>query len=327
MNNGIMSDKQVYAGIDIGGTNVKFGLVDHMGNIIHKEQRPTMAEKGAMPLMHMITNIAERLLLYAVEEEHNVEWLGVGTPGAVDFRNGKVIGLCPNIDGWQGMEIGEMLRERLNMPVWVDNDVNAMALAETRFGSAKGAQSVVCLTVGTGIGGAIIIDGKIYRGSSYSAGELGHMTINFDGPQCRCGNHGCLEAYCASHAIIERTKKLLDKENPSILKAILDKGDGNLTIKKIFSALKKGDGTTRQVMAETARYLGVGLAGIVNLLNPETVVIGGGIIEGGGGFLEAITAELKKYAFDSAVENLNVVKAALGNDAGFIGAGLLGLEK
>ena len=322
-----MSDTQVYAGIDIGGTNIKFGLVDQKGDIIYKEQRPTMAEKGATPLMHMITNIAERLLLYAVEEEHNVKWLGIGTPGAVDFRSGKVIGPCPNIEGWQGMEIGEMLRERLNMPVWVDNDVHAMALAETRFGSARGARSVVCLTVGTGIGGAVVVDGKLYRGSSYSAGELGHMTINFDGPQCRCGNNGCLEAYCASYAIIERTKNMLEKDNSSILKAILESEDDNLTIKKIFSAIKKGDNVARQVMAETARYLGVGLAGIVNLLNPETVLIGGGIIEGGGGFLEAITNEVKKYALDSATDNLNILKATLGNDAGFIGAGLLGEEK
>ncbi len=322
-----MSDKRVYAGIDIGGTNVKYGLVDHDGKTLYKEQRPTLAEKGATPLMHLITNIAERLLYDAAEEEYDVKWLGVGTPGAVDFRTGKVIGPCPNIEGWLGMEIGEILRERLNMPVWVDNDVNAMALAESRFGAASGAKAAVCLTVGTGVGGGIILDSRIYRGADYSAGELGHIPINFDGPQCRCGSRGCLEAYCASYAIIGRAKKLMGNELTPAFEAILDNDTGHLTIKKIFSAEKKGDAVARQVLDETARYLGIGLAGIVNLLNPDVVVIGGGIIEGGGGLLEAVAAEIKERAFDSAVENLSVVKAALGNDAGFIGAGLLGEEK
>ncbi|MDH4158470.1 MAG: ROK family protein, partial [candidate division Zixibacteria bacterium] len=159
------------------------------------------------------------------------------------------------------------------------------------------------------------------------AGELGHISINFEGPECRCGSRGCLEAYCASHAIIRRAKKLMGNELTPAFEAILDNGTENLTIKKIFSAERKGDAVARQVLDETARYLGIGLAGIVNLLNPDTVVIGGGIIEGGGGLLEAVTAEIKERAFDSAVENLRVVKAALGNDAGFIGAGLLGEEK
>jgi glucokinase len=318
-----MSDNTVYAGIDIGGTNIKFGLFDATGKIHYREQRPTLAEKGPTPLMHLVGNIGERLLYQAAEEDYAVSWLGVGTPGAVDFKTGKVIGPCPNIAGWQGMEIGRILKERLNIKVWVDNDANVVALAEARFGAAVGATSVVCVTVGTGIGGAIIIDGRLWRGATHSAGELGHMSINFDAPVVHAGIPGSIEAYCSSQSILERIKTRLKRELSPIFQEVLEGDLEKLVIKKVFMAAKKGDEIARDVLNETAKYLGIGLAGVVNLLNPEVVVIGGGIAEGGAGFIEAVASEIKKYAFDCAVEKLRVVKAALGNDAGFIGAGLL----
>jgi glucokinase len=318
-----MSDKRVYAGIDIGGTNIKFGLVDENGKVLHKEQRPTMAEKGAVPLMHLVTNIGERLLLQAAEEDLHPQGLGIGTPGAVDFRTGKVIGPCPNIAGWQGMEIGQNLRDRLNTPVVVDNDVNAMAMAECRFGAAIGHKSVICVTVGTGVGGAVIIDGKLWRGANNSAGELGHMTIKFDSPATNTTMPGSIESFCSSVALLNRVRSAMKKQITPAFEEVLEGGIENLSIKKVFAALKKGDEVAREAVQETARCLGVGLAGIVNLINPEIVVIGGGIVDGGGGFVEAVTAEIKRTALGSAVEKLHVVKAALGNDAGFIGAGLL----
>ena len=321
-----MPEKSFYAGIDIGGTSIKFGLFDSTGAVLHKEQRPTMAEKGPKPLMHLVTNISERLLYTAAEEEIPVRWLGLGTPGAVDFLTGQVIGPSPNIKGWQGMEIGAILKERLNLPVFVDNDANAMALAECRFGAGSGSSSVICVTVGTGIGGGIFLNGEIWRGHNFAGAELGHMTINFDGPLCGCGNHGCLEAYCSSGAILGRTHSRLKKNMTPVFAEVLDGDLANLNIRKVFAALKKGDELAREMIDETAVYLGIGLAGIVNLINPQTVVIGGGIADGGGGFVEAVADEINKRAFGSATEKLTVVKAALGNDAGFIGAGLLGEE-
>ncbi len=319
-----MADSTVFAGIDIGGTTIKFGLVDAQGKVLYREQRPTMADKGPKPLMHLVTNIGERLLYFAAEEEYDVRHVGVGTPGAVDFRTGQVIGPSPNIQGWRGMAIGENLRERLNVPVYVDNDVNAMALAESRFGAARGARSVVCVTVGTGVGGAVIIDGKLWRGSSYAAGELGHMTINFDAGFSHGGVPGSIEGYCSSSAILGRTRQALEKGMTPAFESVLEDGLDSLSIRKVFAALKKGDEVAQAIINETADYLGTGLAGIVNLLNPEAIVIGGGIAEGGGGFIEAVAARIKELAFDSAVEKLQVIKAALGNDAGFIGAGVLG---
>ncbi|MBD3333854.1 ROK family protein [candidate division GN15 bacterium] len=321
-----MSDTYVYAGIDIGGTSVKFGLTDQSGKVLFRDQRPTQSDKGAKPLMHMVTNIAERLLFFAAEEEHDVRWLGVGTPGAVDFKTGKVVGPSPNIPGWQGMELGEILRDRLNMPVWVDNDVHAMALAEMRFGAAHGARSVICVTVGTGIGGAVIIDGKVWHGATCSAGELGHMGINYDADQVHSGVPGSIETYCASRAITDRVKKRLKGGLTPAFEEVLGGDLDSLTIRKLFAALKKGDELAREVLDETAYYLGYGLAGVVNLLNPEVVVLGGGVVDGGGGFMEDVATHIRKIAFDSAVEQLRIVKASLGNDAGFIGAGLLGEE-
>lgn len=318
-----MSEETVYAGIDIGGTNIKYGLVDGKGKVLFKEQRPTMVEKGADPLMHLVTNIAERLLYHAAEEDYSVRCLGVGTPGAVD-RSGKVISLSPNINGWQGMEIGRILRERLNLPVVVENDVNSMALAESRFGAAVGNKSVVCVAVGTGVGGGIIMDGKLWRGSNFTAGEIGHITLNSNGPQCRCGSKGCIEVYCASHAILTRTKLRIANRLSDVFNDALEGDIENLTIKRLFIAAKKGDPDALAVIAETAEYLGAGLAGAVNLLNPEAVIIGGGIADGGAGFVEAVAAEIRKRAFGSATENLRVARATLGNDAGFIGAGILG---
>ncbi len=320
-----MSDKKKYfAGIDIGGTNIKFGIFDEKGKILYREHKPTMSEKGPQALLHLIANIGERLLYHAAEEDFEIRYLGVGSPGAVNTKNGTVVGPCPNIEGWTGTEIGKALFERLNVPVFVDNDVNSMALAEYKFGAAQGKKNVVCLTVGTGIGGAFLYNGEIMHGSNYTGGELGHMTINFEGPLCACGNKGCLEAYCSSKHIIRRVKeKLKDKMTP-VFKDVLKSNIDNLSIKKLFAALKRGDDVAIEVIAETASYLGIGLAGIVNLLNPEIVVIGGGITDGSLKFVEMVSDELNKHAFSSATEKLQVVKASLGNDAGFIGAGLLG---
>jgi glucokinase len=321
---GVKTEKKAFAGIDVGGTNIKFGLFHPDGKIIFKEQRPTMAEKGATPLMHHITNIAERLMMHASEDELEVPWLGVGSPGAIEFKTGRVLGQTPHIPGWEGMEIGENLRDRLNMPVWVDNDVNAMALAELKFGAAAGAKSAVCITVGTGVGGAVIIDGKVVRGHSNTAGEIGHMTINFDGPSCKCGKKGCVEAYCSSSAILTRTRKHLEKDFTPVFHELTGGDLEKLNIKVITSAAKQDDYVAKEVLEETAEYLAIGLGNAANLVNPELMILGGGIVDGWPNFIKQVSLSIRKHAFASAVKELKITKAALGNDAGFIGAGLLG---
>ena len=322
-----MASERTYAGIDIGGTNIKYGLVDLKGKVLFKEQRPTITDKGPEPLLHLVANIGESLLLHAAEDDCEVSWLGVGTPGSVDFKTGQVIGMSPNIPGWKGAPIGEFLRDRLNIPVWVDNDVNAVALAEHRFGAGAGYTSAVCVAVGTGVGGGIILNGKLWRGSTYAAGEIGHMSVDLEGPVCRCGNKGCVEVYCASPAILERCRARLEHNLTPAFKEVLNGDPGDLSIRKIFAAAKKRDALALGVIEETARYLAVGMAGVVNLLNPEVVIIGGGVADGGAGFVETVAQELRSRVCDSAQEKLRVVKATLGNSAGFIGAAILGEER
>jgi glucokinase len=242
----------------------------------------------------------------------------------VEAKSGKVIGVSPNINGWHGMEIGQILRDRLNLPVWVDNDVNAMALAESRFGAAVGYKSVICVAVGTGVGGGIILNGRLWRGASHSAGEIGHMSINPNGPKCRCGSNGCVEAYCNSQAIIRRAIDKLNNGLTPAFEEVLEGALSGLTIKKLFAAARKSDAVALEVISESAEFLAMGIANAVNILNPDIVVIGGGVADGGAGFVEAVGAAVKKRALGPAGTNLRVTKATLGNDAGFIGASILG---
>jgi glucokinase len=322
-----MSNLYHYAGIDIGATNIKFGLVNSNGEVIYRQQKPTMVDKGAKPLLHLITNIAENLLLRAAEDDLTINWLGVGTPGTVDNLTGTVTGASPNIPDWVGTEIGSHLKEHLNLPVYVDNDANVMTLAEYQFGAAKRFNSVVCVTVGTGIGCGIIIDGNLWRGSTNSAGELGHLTIKFDGKECLCENKGCLEAYCSARPMVELAATKLKNSAGEISSELKSNHKNKLSIKKIFSAARKNDPIAHEVIEETGRLLGIGLAGVVNLLNPDAIILGGGIIDGGAGFIEVVGAEIRRLAFPSATEDLRILKAELGNDAGFIGAALLGEYK
>jgi glucokinase len=322
-----MKNLEFYAGIDIGGSNIKYGLFDSTGRIIFRDQKPAMVEKGAMPLLHLTTNIAENLLLRASEEDIQVNWIGVGSPGTIDNLTGIVRGTCPNIPDWVGIEIANHLKNHLNLPIFVDNDANAMALAELRFGAAQRFSNVICLTVGTGIGGGIIINKNLWRGSNFSAGEIGHIVIKYDGKPCKCGNQGCLEAYCSSQVMMDRTRDKLKNGMSEIFNDVLSGDLQNLNIKKLFSAAKKGDEIALQVIEETAVILGAGISGIVNLINPDAIIFGGGIIDGGAGFIEAAGAEIRRRAFPTATENLRILKAELGNDAGFIGAGLLGEYK
>lgn len=322
-----MSQLDYYAGIDIGASNIKYGLVDSTGKVIYRDLKPSLVKKGAKPLLHMITNIAEDLLLRAAEDDLPIKWLGLGTPGVVDTKIGKVIGVSPNIPGWVGTELGEHLNEHLNLPIYVDNDANAMALGELRFGAGRRFNNILCVTVGTGIGGAVIINKELWRGSSFSAGELGHIVIDYNGPDCDCGNSGCLEKYCTGPVMIKMATDKLKDGMSEIMNEILSGEVKNLNIKKLFLGAKKGDKMALSIIEQSAKILGAGLSGIINLLNPEAIVFGGGVIDGGAGYIEIVGAEIRKRSFPTATENFRIVKAELGNNAGFIGAALLGEHK
>jgi len=313
--------EQLYAGIDIGATNIKYGLVDGRGTMRHRDQVTTPKNASAEALFEKIVVCGEQLLVEADEAGAMVPYLGVGSPGSVNMDTGVIQGGCPNMPHWEGFHLRDRLAERLNLPVMVDNDANCAAAAEHRFGAGKGYDHIICLTIGTGIGGGVIIDGRMYRGANYSAGEIGHLLV---GGEDAAEHSRYLEALVSSKAILARLKERLTADSTPVFDSLIGDDMEQLTIKKMFQAARKGDRAAIEVIQATARILGTAPAGMVNVLNPEMVILGGGIAEGGREFVDIVRDTIMARALTAAVDGLEVVPARLGNAAGFIGAAFLG---
>jgi glucokinase len=303
--NGIMKTN-VFAGIDLGGTFIKFGLVDTAGRVIFKSSVPT--PKGRRGILSEFARVTELLRQMAQDRGLRLQAVGVGSPGIVNATSGKIIGRSPNIPGWQGAEVGKALAKATGLKVVVDNDANVMALAEHRFGSGKGFGSGLYITVGTGIGSGIILNDQIWRGAHFAGAEIGHTIIEKNGKLCRCGKRGCVEALAATSAFIE----YYGRKTPE---------PGG--VRFIFDRAKQGDIRAKQAISLAADYLACGIGSALELLNPEVVVIGGGIAAGGAVYFQAIRQGLRKYASASCRRNVLVKSARLGNDAGLIGAAML----
>ena len=320
------STQKNYIGIDIGGSAIKFGAMDESGNVLRKNRRPTNAHKGADALIDTLTEIGREALAASSADTVHIPCLGVVTPGAVDISSGQIIGSSPNIPGWKGIELGRKLSERLKIDVKIDNDANGVALAEHLFGAAKGRKFVVFITVGTGIGGAIMQNGVLLRGANYSAGEIGHLIVDPEGEKCQCGARGCLETVVSASAILKRARRILSESGQ---KAISTKGGrevsfDDMTVRELIWSAENGNSLAAKVIAESAQKLGKFLAGVANLLNPDMFVIGGGIVEGVNGYVSQLRASLKRNVLPECEQGLEIVRAKLGNDAGWIGAASLG---
>ncbi|MGB2805627.1 MAG: ROK family protein [Candidatus Zixiibacteriota bacterium] len=310
-------------GIDLGGTNIKFGSVSLKGEVLHKGMLSAQANLGREAILSNLNRAVEQSLAFARRKKIKISGIGVGSPGSVNLRSGKIEGSCPNLPQMLGVNLKKWLSHHFDYPMQVDNDANVMALAEFRFGAAKGFENALCLTLGTGIGGGIILDGELFHGSNFAGAEFGHMTISHNGRKCNCGGIGCLEMYASALAMVKDAKRLLRKDRKSIIHRLIEGDSDKLTTEVIFQAEKKGDETASRVINQACAYLGAGIASAVNLINPQVVVIGGGVSQGGLSFIRRIEKEVKKRAFPSATRKLKVVKAKLGNDAGFIGAAIL----
>jgi len=319
-------NQRYFIGVDLGGTNIKFGIVSGTGAILHKGMLPVQSHLGREAILNNINRAVFQSLSFADKKKIKIRGIGVGSPGTVNLVTGKIEGSCPNLPQMVNVGLKKWLSRYFKLLIHADNDANVMALAEHKFGAAKGYHHALCLTLGTGIGGGIILDGELFHGSNYAGAEFGHMTICYKGRKCNCGSIGCLEMYASAPAIVEDTKILLHKNKKSIIHKLVKSDLSGLTPKIIFEAERKGDSLATEVINQTCIYLGAGIASAVNLLNPQVVVIGGGVSEGGNNFIKRIEKEVKKRAFPSATKNLKVVKAQLGNDAGFIGAAMLCLS-
>lgn len=296
----------VFIGLDLGGTDLKYGLVGSAGKILVSKRIRAKINEGQKALIGQLREAARELLAIASEKKLRIIRIGVGSPGAVNFATGKVFGNSPNLPGWEGVDLKKSL-QGLGVPVFADNDANCAALAESLFGAARNSKSALCVTVGTGIGGGLILNGKVYRGSSFSAGEIGHTTLIFEGKACACGSRGCLEKYASVSALLEAAGER-----------------GYTTVQALTDAAKKGEELALEFIARQAGYLGVGLASAINLLTPEKVILGGGFVDVYPPFLKLVEKEIWQRAFPAALLKLKVVQAKLGNEAGLVGAAFLG---
>jgi len=307
-------------GVDFGGTNIKCGLVSDRGRVAHSVSLSTRACAHPRAFVDGVGQAVERLARGAGVRTTQLRGIGVGAPGLIDRRRGVVHSLV-NVSGWHDVPLAARLSRRLGARVAVDNDVNLVALGEWRFGAGRGARHLVCVTLGTGVGGGLVMDGELYRGASGAAGELGHMVIDARGPRCGCGRRGCFEAMVGTAAILRLGRRAMT--NSPALRALVREAHGRLMPRLIGRAARAGDPAARSVWAEIGRRLGIGLANLVNVLNPERIVIGGGVSNNWSSFYPALVKTLRAEAMDVPGRAVRVVRTALGDHAGIIGAAVL----
>lgn len=307
-----MSNK-IGIGIDLGGSSLKYALGTSQGEIIKKNERPSHATEIVEVILNEISQAIQDMVAYAKSKGLKPSVVGMGTPGAVNVSTGSLMGSTPNFRYWKDVPIRDELEKKVNLPVFVDNDANLMALGEAKYGAGVAHQNMICLTVGTGIGGGIILNGDLFRGSNYSGSELGHTTIKHDGLNCRCGGKGCLEQYASATAMIDSFYKKSRFHSISIEKS-------KINVKYIFEQKKAGNLLAIDVIEKSIYYLGRGIANFINIFNPTLIVIGGGVSQAGKAYLKEVEDVAFHYAMDSAKENVKIVGAKLGNKAGSLGA-------
>ena len=311
--------------LDVGGTNMVAALFhEDAEDPVTLESRPTPTAGGPQMVVETGAELLE-VVRSRAERDHEVEsrrivGVGIGVPGAVDPTRGIVF-LAPNL-GWRHVPVRDLFLQRLDLPVVVDNDANCAALGEWWAGAGRGSRLMVGVTLGTGIGGAIIRKGRVFRGVSGAAGEVGHVTVQMGGRRCSCGNHGCLEAYASGTAIAARARERLTEGAVSTLTELTEGEPDRVTAALVTRAAASGDALCQEVLAEAARYLGAGLAGLVNLLNPDRIVLAGGVVQAGDLLLAPVRAEVRQRAFEASAEACVVAVARQPELAGVRGAAL-----
>lgn len=308
----------MYIGIDLGGTNIACGLVDETGKIIVQSSTPTDATRQADDIAEDIARIAAELIKNAGLKSSDIKSVGIGCPGAVDDKSGMVV-LCNNIK-MRNYPLAKFIYSKLDIPVHLINDADAAAYGEYSV-NGNGCNSFVFITLGTGVGGGIILNGKLYNGFNGAGGELGHMTLVHDGEKCSCGKAGCWEAYASVTALIRQTKAAMEKNPKSLMNKIAQR-EGKVNGKTAFEAAKQGDKAGHDVVYHYLRYIADGIVSIINIFQPEKLVIGGGISKEGDYMLKPIDEFVKMYEYNQLLPRARVEIATLHNDAGIIGAAL-----
>ena len=314
-------------GVDMGGTKILAAVINAEGEIVQQTKRATKPKKGPEEVIERITRCIREAIASAELNPSQIRAIGIGSPGPLDPETGVII-FAPNL-GWSNVPLKAKLEANLSIPTFVDNDVNVGTLGEYAFGAGQGVKNLVGIFVGTGIGGGIILDGKLFHGVNKTAGEVGHMIVEAKGPRCGCGNFGCLEAVASRTAITRDLQKAILKKGKK--SKLTELNGGNLDLirsKAIARAVKHGDKPTIKVMQRAAKYLGISVASIVHFLNPEMIVLGGGVVEAmGDSLLDPIRHAAAEYALPTTMDGVQIVAATLGDNAGVIGASVLARER
>lgn len=309
-------------GVDLGGTTIKLAFINMYGEFLHKWEIPTNTSEEGKHITLDIAKTIDKKLQDLGELKHRLVGIGIGAPGPVQVSTGMIYEAV-NL-GWKNYPLKDLLEVETGLPVVVDNDANIAALGEMWKGAGEGAKDIVCMTLGTGVGGGVIANGEIVHGVSGAGGEIGHITVvTEDGFPCNCGKSGCLETVSSATGIVRvAMKKLQETDEDSVLRSVL-KQEGKLTSKDVFDALAEGDALAAQIVDKVASYLGLAVANLSSTLNPEKVVIGGGVSKAGDALIQPIQRYFEKYAFSRAFKSTKLAIATLSNDAGVIGGAWL----
>ncbi len=312
----------IYIGIDVGGTTIKAGAVDEKGTILYKDSRPTGVERGYEAMIKDMAMLGTWVVEQSGHSMADVKAVGIGIPGIMDPKTGRVP-FCTNLH-WHDVPILDEMRKYLDVPVYVDNDATVAGLAESVAGVSASVKNSVFITLGTGVGGGVVMNGKVFSGSHGVATEVGHMITVAGGEPCTCGNRGCWERYASATALIREGRRLAEA-NPGCALAKAVGGDTNrITAKHVIDLAKAGDPDCEKLMDWYVTHLCVGLTNLINLYDPEIIALGGGVSQAGEYLLNAVRAKLPEMVFYKSMPCARVELARMGNDAGIIGAAMLG---
>lgn len=316
-------DSQFIIGVDLGGTNIVVAAMSLDGSRLYGLQtEPTQAAEGAEAVLARIARLVESTVETTLREaalsRSACLGIGIGAPGTVDRDRGLVL-TAPNLK-WYDFALVERLTALTGLPIRIDNDANCATYGEWWLGAARGGTNVIGVTIGTGVGGGIIIDRHVYHGSSDAAGEIGHITIDLNGRRCGCGNYGCLEAYASGSAIGERAREALQNDESSVLPSLVDGDVSKITAAVVYRAAGEGDALALEIVRDTAKYLGAGIANLLNVFNPDVVVIAGGVTHAGEALFGPLRTEVRRRAFKSVSDRCRIVPGTLPGTAGVVGA-------
>ncbi|MEO3946676.1 ROK family protein [Gorillibacterium sp. CAU 1737] len=313
-------------GIDLGGTNIKSAIFDADNHLLLERSDPTEASSGPFPVLARIANIVREMLAQQAIASEQVECMGMGIPGLLNPATGMSF-FSPNFPGWENIAVVEEMQRHFPFPIYIDNDVRINLYGEWKFGAGVGRRNLLLVTLGTGLGSGIVVDGRVLYGQTASVGEIGHLNMFREGRPCRCGSSGCLGRYVSAVGMVRTFTERLDQGEPSVVRQWVDGDTSAITARMISDAYDAGDGLARQVMKETGELFGFGLGSAINLFNPELVIIGGGMSAAGERLLAPVRETVALHSLKVPREACEIVPAKLGGRAGMIGAAAYAAER